>query len=62
MSVTKWYFHLLNISNGVEHLNKESCIDVMPKRNAVKKGFACRLNCSFVNANEPVLDFVAEHS
>jgi hypothetical protein len=60
--VTKWYFHLLNISNTPGHLTNRTTIDIMQKRNAVKKGIACRLNCQFVNGEDPILDYTAEHS
>jgi len=60
--ITKWYFHLPNISNNPEQLNNITTIDVMQKRNAIKKGIACRLNCQFTNSDGPVLDYVAEHS
>ncbi len=62
MIVANWYFHLLNISNSPEHLNNRTTIDIMQKRNAIKKGIVCRLNCRFVNGEEPILDYVAEHS
>jgi hypothetical protein len=62
MIVTKWHFHLSNISNEIEHLTNNTTIDVMQKRNAIKKGIACRLNCRFMNGEEPVLDYTAEHS
>jgi hypothetical protein len=60
--VSKWYFHLPNIGNNIAHLSNTTTMDVMQKRNAIKKGIACRLNCRFVNGEEPVLDYVAEHS
>jgi hypothetical protein len=60
--VSKWHFHLLNSSNNVEHITNSTTIDVMQKRNAIKKGIACRLNCQFKNGDEPVLDYTAEHS
>ena len=62
MIVTNWYFHLLNISNSPEHLTNRTTMDIMQKRNAIKKGIACRLNCQFANGEEPILDYVAEHS
>lgn len=62
MVVTKWYFHLSNIRNNPEHLTNRTTMDIMKKRNAEKKGIACRLNCQFVNGEEPILDYVAEHS
>jgi hypothetical protein len=62
MIVTKWYFHLLNISNNFVHLTNTTTIDVMQKRNAIKKGIACRLNCRFTNGKDPILDYTAEHS
>jgi hypothetical protein len=60
--VTKWYFHLSNISNKPAQLSNTTTMDVMQKRNAIKKGIACRLNCQFTNSDGPVLDYVAEHS
>ncbi len=62
MIVTKWYFHLSNIRNNPGHLTNRTTMDIMKKRNAIKKGFACRLNCHFVHGEEPILDYVAEHS
>ena len=62
MNVTRWYFYLPNISNDLQHLTNTTTIEIMRKRNAEKKGIACRLTCRFVNAGEPILDYVAEHS
>lgn len=62
MIVTKWYFHLQHISNTPGHLTNRTTIDIMQKRNAIKKGIACRLNCRFVNGEDPILDYEAEHS
>ena len=62
MIVTTWNFNLLNISNSLEHLTNSTTMYIMQKRNAIKKGIACRLSCRFVNGEEPVLDYVAEHS
>lgn len=62
MIVTKWYFHLSNISNSLEQLTNTTTMEVMQKRNSIKKGIACRLNCRFNNGNEPILDYTAEHS
>ena len=62
MIVTKWYFNLLNISNKLQHVTNSTNIDVMQKRNAIKKGIACRLSCQFVNEEGLILDYVAEHS
>lgn len=60
--ITKWHFHLTNISSNPEQLNNTTTMEVMQKRNAKKKGLACRLNCRFTNSDGPVLDYVAEHS
>lgn len=62
MMVTQWYFHLANISNTPEQFSNTTTMDVMRKRNAIKKGLACRLHCRFSNSRGPVLDYVAEHS
>jgi hypothetical protein len=60
--ITKWYFHLSNISSNSGQFTNITTMDVMQKRNAIKKGIACRLNCGFTNSEGPVLDYVAEHS
>jgi hypothetical protein len=62
MVVTQWYFHLDNISNGPEQFSNTTTLDVMRKRNSIRKGLACRLHCRFTNSAGPVLDYVAEHS
>lgn len=62
MIVTKWHFHLSNISTNLAQLTNKTTMDVMQKRNAIKKGIACRLNCQFKNGDEPILDYTAEHS
>jgi hypothetical protein len=60
--ITKWHSHLTNISNNPGQLNNITTMEVMQKRNAIKKGLACRLSCRFANSEGPVLDYVAEHS
>lgn len=60
--VTKWNFYLSNISNNLQQLTNTTTMDIMQKRNTIKKGIACRLSCRFVHGEEPVLDYVAEHS
>ncbi|MBK8611192.1 MAG: hypothetical protein IPL84_14930 [Chitinophagaceae bacterium] len=62
MIVTKWYFHLSNIGNTPGRLSNSTTMEVMKKRNAIKKGIACRLSCRFLDNGEPILDYVAEHS
>ena len=62
MIVTKWNLNLLKTGNSFDHLTNTTTMDIMQKRNAIKKGIACRLNCRFANGEEPVLDYVAEHS
>lgn len=62
MNVTRWYFYLPNISNDLQHLTNTTTIEIMRKRNAEKKGIACRLTCRFVSGEAPILDYVAEHS
>ena len=62
MIVTGWHFHLPNISNNLPQLTNTTTMDVMQKRNAIKKGIACRLNCRFKNGDDPILDYTAEHS
>jgi hypothetical protein len=60
--VTKWHFHLDNINNTPAQFSNTTTMDVMRKRNAIRKGLACRLTCQFTNSEGPVLDYVAEHS
>jgi hypothetical protein len=62
MIVTAWNFHLSNISNNLQQLTNTTTMYIMQKRNAIKKGIACRLSCRFVHGEEPILDYVAEHS
>jgi len=62
MIVTAWNFHLSNISNNLQELSNTTTMYTMQKRNAIKKGIACRLSCRFVHGEEPILDYVAEHS
>jgi len=62
MVVTQWYFHLDNVSNASGPFSNTTTLDVMRKRNSIKKGLACRLHCCFTNAQGSVLDYVAEHS
>ena len=62
MIVTSWHFHLHNINTGLEQLTNITTMDVMQKRNALKKGIGCRLNCLFKNGDDPILDYTAEHS
>ena len=59
--ITKWHFHLPEINNH-DQLNNTTTMEVMQKRNSIKKGLACRLNCRFTNSEGPVLDYEAEHS
>jgi hypothetical protein len=62
MTVTAWNFHLSNISDNLQQLTNTTTMYIMPKRNAIKKGIACRLSCQFVNEEGSILDYVAEHS
>ena len=62
MIVTKWDFDLSNISNNLQQLTNTTTLYVMQKRNAIKKGIACRLSCRFLHGEDPILDYVAEHS
>jgi hypothetical protein len=60
MLVTNWQFH--TSENELENLTNITTLNVMKKRAPTKKGIACRLSCRFVSGNQPVLDYVAEHS
>lgn len=62
MLVTVWHFY--PTANDVEmgQLTNRTTLEVMKKRAPAKKGIACRLSCRFTNGDEPVLDYVGEHS
>ena len=62
MMVTEWHFFPSANAVITENLTNHTTLQVMKKRAATKKGIACRLSCRFANGNEPVLDYVAEHS
>ncbi|MFM6925924.1 MAG: hypothetical protein ACKOU7_10525 [Ferruginibacter sp.] len=62
MIVTSWHFHPDNTGNTSAPFSNTTSMDVMRKRNSIKKGLACRLQCHFTNSEGPVLDYVAEHS
>lgn len=62
MTVTAWNFHLSNISNNLQGLSNTTTLFIKQKRNSLKKGIACRLSCRFVHGEDPILDYVAEHS
>ncbi|MBK8521102.1 MAG: hypothetical protein WAT20_10985 [Ferruginibacter sp.] len=62
LTVTAWNFHHSNISNDIQGFSNTTTLFIMQKRNAQKKGIACRLSCRFEHGEEPILDYVAEHS
>ncbi len=62
LMVTTWHFHPLMNDVEIEKITNFTSLDVMKKRTAAKKGIACRLSCRFAIGNNPVLDYVAEHS
>jgi hypothetical protein len=62
MLVTKWNMHPSEMEVDVKNLTNHTTLEVMKKRNAIKKGIACRLTCRFVCGNIPVLEYAAEHS
>ena len=62
MMVTTWHFHTTGKDVDINNVTNFTTLDVMKKRASTKKGIACRLSCRFVSGNEPVLDYVAEHS
>ena len=62
MTVTAWNFHLSNISTNLQGFTNTTTLYIMQKRNTLKKGITCRLSCRFVHGEEPILDYVAEHS
>ncbi|MES1197770.1 MAG: hypothetical protein ABUL41_00650 [Chitinophagaceae bacterium] len=62
MVVIEWQFFPSAQDVISENLTNHTTLQVMKKRAATKKGIACRLSCRFTNGNEPVLDYVAEHS
>jgi len=60
MTVTTWKMY--PTETGMANLSNHTVLDVIKKRAPTKKGIACRLTCHFKNGEEPVLDYVAEHS
>lgn len=62
MMVTKWQMHVSEIEVDVKNITNHTTLQVMKKRNAIKKGIACRLTARFAYGNIPVLEFAAEHS
>lgn len=60
--VTTWKMHPAANEMKIENLSNHTSLDVQKKRAPTKKGIACRLSCTFLNGDEPVLDYVAEHS
>ncbi len=62
MMVTKWHMHTSALEEDLKNLTNHTTLEVMKKRNAIKKGIACRLTCRFVCGNIPILEYTAEHS
>ena len=62
MMVTEWHFHTPADTADLSNITNNTTLAVMKKRAATKKGIACRLICRFVNGEEPVFDYTAEHS
>ena len=62
MMVTAWNFFSSADAVKIEKLTNHTILEVMKKRALTKKGIACRLSCRFTSENNPVLDYVAEHS
>ena len=60
--VTTWHFQPSVNDSDYQNLTNFTILEVMKKRAPTKKGIACKLSCRFANGNEPVLDYVAEHS
>ena len=60
--ITTWHFQPSVNDSGYQKLTNFTILEVMRKRAPTKKGIACKLSCRFANGNEPVLDYVAEHS
>ena len=62
MVVTEWHFHNSTDAADSNNITNYTTLEVMKKRAATKKGIACKLRCRFMNGEEPVLDYTAEHS
>lgn len=62
MMVTTWRFYTSDNDVEIGKLTNFTTLDVMKKRAPTKKGLACRLSCRFMNGNDTVLDYIAEHS
>lgn len=62
MVVTKWQMNTSEKAVDIKNVTNHTTLEVMRKRNAIKKGIACRLTCRFVLEDVPVLDYVTDHS
>ena len=62
MMVTTWHFYTTGKDVDIKNVSNFTTLDVMKKRAPTKKGLACRLSCRFMNGNDTVLDYIAEHS
>ena len=62
MMVTEWQLHSAADTVDMKGITNYTTLEVMKKRAATKKGIACKLRCRFMNGEEPVLDYTAEHS
>ena len=61
--VTKWQYQPpLNAIEDEEKLTCYITLDVMKKRTATKKGFACRFTCEYIFEQQTVLEYMAEDS
>jgi hypothetical protein len=61
--VTEWIYLPTTVSTDNEvKITSQTGLDVMKKRNDIKKGIAVRLTSKFSIGKDPVLLYVAEHS
>jgi len=61
--ITEWIYLPTAISTETDaKITSQTGLDVMKKRNSLKKGIAVRLTSKFSIGKDPVLLYVAEHS
>jgi hypothetical protein len=60
--VTEWHYYPPGNTEINDKITSSISLDVMKKRNSIKKGIACRFSCRFMNENEIILNYVGEDS
>jgi len=60
--VTEWIYYPPANTDNIDKITSSISLDVMKKRNSIKKGIACRFSCRFMNNDETILNYVGEDS